>query len=144
MTILLLKFFSRVNPITNLAIFEGEILLEIKILNWRTRKKHTNVLVGELLSKVPKSVLTSGNRNRALSGEILWKIASEAKQKYDLDKNFHIFLCKLKLLNDEDENLKGKHVSGFTQEYFVLPSFSVTLFSEKQIKEMMIAKKTDI
>ena len=71
---------------------------------------------------------------------LLQNISSDGKKKWDLDPNFHLFLCKLKQKYDDDE-LIGKHISGYIQGYLKYPAFTVTLFTKKQLLEMIKTSK---
>lgn len=104
-------------------------------------KKPVSVMKGKFFKKVPKDVRDSENRNDAPSDTILWKIASEWRKRNDLDESFDTFLRKLKICFDNEEELKGKHVSGYLQGYNVFPDFSVVLYTEGQIQEIIKAKK---
>ena len=107
--------------------------------------QHTNpsVLAGELLAKNATDVLDNGNRNHAPFEMLLQKISSDGKKKWDLDPNFHLFFCKLKQKYDDDDELIGKHISGYIQGYSTYPAFTVTLFTEKQLLEMIKTSKDE-
>ena len=102
---------------------------------------HPSILAGKLLAQNDRTVLESGNRNHAPSNMILQKISSDSKNKFDLDSDFHMFLCKLRQKYLNDNQLQGTHVSGFIQGYSIYPAFSVTLFTEKQILEIIKLSK---
>ncbi|KAJ8671772.1 hypothetical protein QAD02_003031 [Eretmocerus hayati] len=104
-----------------------------KALAEKLENQHVSVLQGEMLAQTNPEVLESGNRNSAPSRMLLYKIASEHKKRFDLDENFHLFLCKLRNKFFEEPRLQGKFISGFIQGYSTYPAFSVTLFSENQI-----------
>lgn len=97
------------------AFYEKEII---------EKKKAPSTVAGESLSKISDHVAESGNRNDAPDVTLLYNIGYEARKRYDLDNDFHTFLCKLKLLYDQDQNLNGTHISGFIQGYSLFPEFS--------------------
>lgn len=103
-------------------------------LREKLSQTHACILTGEMISNVPEDILQSGNRNNAPSMMILNKIASEGRTSFDLDESFHLFLTKLRKEFLSDDKWDGKIVKGFIQGYTVYPSFSVTLFSERQIR----------
>lgn len=102
------------------------------------KKEHVSVLVGEYLDKVEDEILDAGNFNDAPSDQIMYKILSEEKKKYDLDNEFYLFILKLQKLYEQV--LPGIKIKGFIQGYTVLKSFTLTLFMEEQIEEMIKAK----
>ena len=71
------------------------------------------------------------------------KISNDFKKKYDLDPDFHWYLCKLKEKYCDDKKLKGKHVDSFIHGYVIYPLFSVTLVMEAQVLELLSMSRKD-
>lgn len=95
------------------------------------------ILASNMHDLLSEEILESGNRNNSPNYTILNKIASDGRQKLDLDSNLYIYLYKLRQQLLEEESLKGSITSGFIQGYSLYPTFSVTLFMEKQLLHLI-------
>lgn len=87
----------------------------------------------KMLNASNKEILEAGNLNSAPSLDLLRKISSENRSKYDLDKDFVIFM--LKLYDQQQIQIQGKEINGYIQEFSLLP-LSIILFTEKQLRHL--------
>jgi len=84
-----------------------------------------------MLVNADEKVLGAGNLNKTLSLDILYKISSENRAKYDLDKEFVTFM--IKLFNQQQKQIRGEEIHGYIQEFAII-LLPVILFREKQIR----------
>jgi len=83
-----------------------------------------------MLTASDKKILKEGNLNWAPSLDILNKISSENRSKYDLDKDFVTFM--LKLYDQQQIQIQSKKINRYIQ--FALLPLSIILFTEKQLR----------
>jgi len=101
-------------------------------------EKHSSIALKlKMLTASDKEVLKAENLNSAPSLDILNKISSENRSKYDLDKDFVTFM--LKLYDQQQIQIQGKEINGYIQEFALLP-LSIILFTEKQLRYLVSDK----
>jgi len=89
-------------------------------------KRSAIVVKLKMLVNADEKVLGAGNLNKTLSLDILYKISSENRAKYDLDKEFVTFMIKL----FNQQQIRGEEIHGYIQEFAII-LLPVILFREK-------------
>lgn len=91
----------------------------------------------KMLGKVSCKVIKAGNLNNAPDRELLCKISSENNTKFDVDKDFTIFMWKL--IKKYNESWKGDIFNGYVQMYCEYP-FYIILMNKAILKHALLAR----
>lgn len=103
-------------------------------------KKNSALYVQNVgVTKIPKEVLKNGNLNHAPTTDLLNQIKSESRREFDLDKDFFLFMEKLR--QEYIDEYGTKIVRGYIQTSSYHPLMFV-LFTEPQLE--YLASQKDI